>query len=144
MVVDENQGMQPQSAKSQFSSTAPQLPCPPPPSPHPFLPQLLAALAPTPACGTVPAPSCFVGGISSSRHPAHVPTRGPSTSTRTRSHLHRLENIAVKQVLRDHKHVALSAVRLHHPRQYHTELGVQRAPDLQPTTLSSSSSQPAM
>ncbi len=53
--------------------------------------------------------------------------RRPSSSSCTRSHLNRFENVAIKQVLRDDKHVALRAIRLHHPRQYCTELGVRRA-----------------
>ena len=44
-----------------------------------------------------------------------------------RSHLDLLKDVSVEQELRDHNHIALSIIRLHHPGQNRTEPSVWRA-----------------
>ena len=44
-----------------------------------------------------------------------------------RSHLDSLKHVSIEQVLRDHGHITLGPIRIHHPSQNCAELGVRRA-----------------
>ena len=98
-------------------------------TPTPILARARARASTRNRTGVIASPNPSVGLLRRHKRQltprTHPGPRRPSPSTCPRSHLDGFKDVAIKQVLRDDKHIPLSAVRLHHSSQYRTELGVR-------------------